>query len=106
MKLVSGLQIQLMVGALNPGELANKMLGDVKSWLLLVATAYAVIQFIMAMFDYMSKDMQKQSQGKDHAFRACVGLVGAFSAATIMAYIQLQTQTWSSVRALIDVFLS
>lgn len=106
MKLLAGLQMRLMVGAVNPGELFTKILGDVKGWLLMGAGAFAVIQFIMAMFDYMSKDMQKQSQGKDHAFRACLGLVGAFSAATIMAYLQTQAQTWSAISHLITGFLN
>lgn len=106
MKLLTGLQTRLIVGTLNPGQLGAKMLGDFKGWLLLVAGAFAVVQFILAMFDYMSKDMQKQAQGKDHAFRACLGLVGAFSAATIMAYIQTQAQTWSAISSLITGFLN
>lgn len=106
MKLLTGAQMRLMVGATNPGELFTKVLGDAKEWLLMAAGGYAVVQFIMAMFDYMSKDMQKQSQGKDHAFRACLGLVGAFSAATVMAYLQTQAQTWSAISHLITGFLN
>jgi len=77
-----------------PGDLAKSILDDMSKWLLVAVVGYATVQFILAMMDYMSKDMQKHASGKDHAVRACIGLVGAFSAATIMAYLKTQSGTW------------
>lgn len=77
-----------------PGDLAKKIFNDASSWLLAAIVGYATLQFVLAMMDYMSKDMQKHAAGKDHAVRACIGLVGAFSAATIMAYLKNQSGTW------------
>lgn len=95
-----------LLAANDPGATGNKIMGDVKKWLLAFAGGFAVVQFILAMFDYMSKDMQKQAQGRDHALRACIGLVGAFSAATIMTYLETQAKSWNAMAFVFLQFLS
>lgn len=89
----------------NPGELGKQILDDVKSWLLLAAAGYATVQFILAMFAFMSKNPQKHAEGQEHAFRACLGLVGCFCAGTIIAYLQNQATSWGASPALIEPLL-
>lgn len=89
----------------NPGELAKKILTDVKSWLLLAAAGYATVQFILAMFAFMSKNPQKHAEGQEHAFRACLGLVGCFCAGTVIAYLQGQASSWGASPAIIEALL-
>lgn len=95
-----------VVGATsNPGQLGKKILDDVKGWLLLAAAGYATVQFILAMFAFMSKNPQKHAEGQEHAFRACLGLVGCFCAGTIIAYLQGQATSWGAAPALVETFL-
>ncbi|MGM0285739.1 MULTISPECIES: hypothetical protein [unclassified Enterococcus] len=89
----------------NPGELGKKILDDVKSWLLLAAAGFATVQFILAMFAYMSKNPQKHAEGQEHAFRACLGLVGCFCAGTIIAYLQGQAASWGASPAIVEALL-
>lgn len=86
----------MVVGASNPGELFSKVVTDVKGWLLAGIGVFAAVQFILGCMDFMSKEPQKHSQGKDHMMNACLGLVGAFAASTIMTYLQTQTGTWTA----------
>lgn len=79
-----------------PGEMIAKVLSDVKGWLLAAAAGYAAVQFILGAFSFMSKEPQKQSAGKDHMVHACLGLVFAFMASTIMSYLQTQSSSWTS----------
>lgn len=89
----------------NPGQMGKKIFDDVKSWLLLAASGFATVQFILAMFAYMSKNPQKHAEGQEHAFRACLGLVGCFCAGTIIAYLQGQASSWSASHAIIETLL-
>lgn len=102
-KLMSIQSRTMLIAASNPGQLGVKIIGDLKGWLLMPLGGFATVQFIMAMMDYMSKDMQKQSQGKDHAVRACIGLVLAFSAGTIMSYLETQAGSWSAMSSVITM---
>ena len=79
----------------NPGTLGVKIINDAKGWLLLIVGAYAAVQFILGAMDFMSKEPQKHSSGKDHMVHACVGLVLAFTATSIMTYLQTQSGTWT-----------
>ena len=65
----------------NPGQLFKKIM----------------VQFILGCMDFMSKEPQKHSMGKDHMIRACIGLIGAFAAATIMAYLETQAKSWVAI---------
>lgn len=86
----------MIIGASNPGELFKKVMGDAKSWLLAGMGVYAAVQFILGCMDFMSKEPQKHSAGKDHMIHACVGLVGAFAASTVMTYLETQTGSWTA----------
>lgn len=80
----------------NPGKLFNKIVTDFRGWLLAGIGAFAAVQFILGCMDFMSKEPQKHSAGKDHMMNACLGLVGAFAASTIMSYLEKQTGTWTA----------
>lgn len=95
---------QFAAASSNPGQIMKKILDDVKSWMLLAAAGYATVQFILAMFAYMSKNPQKHAEGQDHAFRACLGLVGCFCAGTIIAYLQTQASSWGASPAMVGGF--
>lgn len=81
----------------NPGQLFKKIMDDVSTWLLAGIGVYAAVQFILGCMDFMSKEPQKHSMGKDHMIRACIGLIGAFAAATIMAYLETQAKSWVAI---------
>jgi hypothetical protein len=87
----------LVLGAQNPGALANNILNSAIDLLLMVAGGYAAVQFIFGCFSFMSKEPQKHSQGKDHMVHACIGLVGAFCATTVMAYLQTETKGFTGM---------
>lgn len=86
----------MVVGAGNPGELFKKVMTDIRGWLLAGIGLYAAVQFIFGCMDFMSKEPQKHSAGKDHMVHACMGLVGAFAASTIMTYLETQTGSWTA----------
>lgn len=86
----------------NPGSMGVKIINDFKGWLLLIVGAYAAVQFILGAMDFMSKEPQKHSAGKDHMVHACVGLVLAFTATSIMTYLQSQSGTWTVASSLLQ----
>lgn len=88
--------IQSTFGAItSPGELFKVIMTDIKGWLLAGAAVYAAVQFMLGAMEFMSKDPQKHSSGKDHMGRSCIGLVGMFAATALMTYLQNQSSGWT-----------
>lgn len=96
-----------MIGsASDPGALFKNISTDIKGWLLAGIGAYAAVQFILGCVDFMSKEPQKHSAGKDHMIHACMGLVGAFAASTVMTYLETKTNSWTALIQNIPLLLS
>ncbi|MGX6962252.1 pilin [Vagococcus xieshaowenii] len=96
----------VLIGATDPGQMMTKIFNDIEKWLLAGIVGYAVVQFILAMFGFMSKEPQKHSQAKDHAIHACIGIVGAFAATTIMTYLKTQATSWTAMQSIVETFLA
>lgn len=79
----------------DPSSIINNMTTTVIGWALNIVTGFATLNFILAMFSYMSNNPQTQMQGTDKMKRVCIAVVGAFSAKTIMNILEAQAKQWS-----------
>ncbi|MFD2388856.1 hypothetical protein [Enterococcus rivorum] len=68
----------ILTAANSPGDIFKNIMTDFKTWLLAGMGIYAAVQFILGCMDFMSKEPQKHSAGKDHMVHAGIGLVLAF----------------------------
>lgn len=89
------LQEQATKQVTDPSSIINNMTTTVIGWALNVVTGFATLNFILAMFSYMSNNPQTQMQGTDKMKRVCIAVVGAFSAKTIMNILEAQAKTWA-----------
>lgn len=87
---------QFVLGKSNPGTIFVNIMTEIRGWIIAGIGVYAAVQFILGAMDFMSKEPQKHSQGKDHMIHACLGLTLAFMAGTIMAYLETQSTSWSA----------